>query len=345
MSEPGETARGRTLSSAQASEEALRDATDLLRAELPDPRLADDTAYLRWCYCANPAGRAIERYHYIDSEDSDDSESLLVAHYLHIKRCYVGPSGEQVEGGWSMHAVTRSGHQRSRHFVRLAHEIIAEAAESGLAFVVGVANDKSVGSAVKYIGFTNIGPLPVRVIAAVAGRGAGMARRMAHAEATQDWLNSADFTALAARIDHHSPRGWSTLWSPDVLRWRLSCPFARYWVHIGDDLALITTRTTYGRLPVTVVLKAFALHGDNGAQRMRRRPLHAGRAIRAVTVAQRSVFAVYAGFNSAVQVGGIAPPRRLQPSPLNLVIRNYAGAGDQQSPQLDTFEFLDMDAY
>ena len=337
----------------QATEEVLRDATNLLRAELPDDRLAHDTAYLRWCYRANPGGGAIERYHYIDG---DDGEPLLVAHYLHLKRRYIGPAGEYTDGGWSMHAVTRSGHQRSRHFVRLAHEIIAEAAAGGLSFVVGVANDKSVGSAVKYIGFRNIGPLPVRVIAPFAGRGAGMARRMTHVEATEDWLHSAEFAAFAARIDHHSPQGWSTDWHPEVLRWRLSCPFTRYWVHIADDLALVTTRTVYARLPVTVVLKIFPLLKTDSSHRPSlplnagpstkpSPPLNAGRAIRAVTVKQRSAFAVYAGFNASVRVGGIAPPRRLQPSPLNLVIRSYGTSIDQEGLKLDTFEFLDMDAY
>jgi hypothetical protein len=54
---------------------------------------------------------------------------------------------------------------------------------------------------------------------------------------------------------------------------------------------------------------------------------------------------VYAGFNARVHVRGIQPPRRLQPSPLHLILRSLSPAVDQGTLALDTFEFLDMDAY
>ena len=69
------------------------------------------------------------------------------------------------------------------------------------------------------------------------------------------------------------------------------------------------------------------------------------RAIRSATRHHRAGFAVYAGFNGSVGVRGIQPPRRIQPSPLNLVIRHLDAAVDASQIVLDTFEFLDMDAY
>ena len=60
----------------------------------------------------------------------------------------------------------------------------------------------------------------------------------------------------------------------------------------------------------------------------------------------RAPYAVYAGFNAHVQVRGIQPPRRLQPSPLHLILRSLSPAtSTRTSLALDTFEFLDMDAY
>ena len=56
-------------------------------------------------------------------------------------------------------------------------------------------------------------------------------------------------------------------------------------------------------------------------------------------------YAVYAGFNRRVRVRGIQPPRRLQPSPLHLILRSLSPAVDQDALAVDTFEFLDMDAY
>jgi hypothetical protein len=46
-----------------------------------------------------------------------------------------------------------------------------------------------------------------------------------------------------------------------------------------------------------------------------------------------------------VRVRGIQPPRRLQPSPLHLILRTLSPAVDQDTLAVDTFEFLDMDAY
>jgi len=46
-----------------------------------------------------------------------------------------------------------------------------------------------------------------------------------------------------------------------------------------------------------------------------------------------------------VRVRGIQPPRRLQPSPLHLILRSFTPEIDQATLDLDTFEFLDMDAY
>jgi hypothetical protein len=46
-----------------------------------------------------------------------------------------------------------------------------------------------------------------------------------------------------------------------------------------------------------------------------------------------------------VTVRGIAPPRRLLPAPLNLIVKSLDDAIPQDDFVLDTYEFLDMDAY
>lgn len=325
-----EGAAGWTIGGSARDDAVLADATELLRAELPDPRLADDTAYLRWSYRDNPLGPAWERYHYVESPAG--GRPLLVAHYLIMPRRYRGPGGRRCEGAWSQHAVTRAGHQRARHFTRLGHEVYAEAGAAGRSFVVGVTNQKSTPAVVKYLGWKLVGPLPVRVVSPV-GRGRA---DLTHAEADSGWLASAGFDDFAAAVDRHPVAAWSTDWTAEVLRWRLSCPFARYRVHIGDDLALVTTRTNYGRLPVTVVLKIFPLRPG---------PVPATGAIRGIARRDRSAFAIYAGFNPAAAVRGIKPPRRLQPSPLNLIVRALGQDLDNDGIDLDNFELLDMDAF
>lgn len=320
---------GWTIDGSGDDPELLVDGTALLQAELPDPRL-EDTEYLHWCYRANPAGRAWERYHYLP----EAGRPALVAHYVNVPRRYRGPDGAARDGAWSQHAVTRAGHQRARHFTRLGLEIYDEAASSGASFVVGVTNDKSTGAVVKYMGWRLVGPLPVRVVAPL-GRGR---RRIEHVEVTDDWLSSRHFDDLAATVDRQRLSGWSTAWTPEMLRWRLACPHTRYWVHLADDVAVVSTRSGYGPVPATVILKVFPLVTPD-------QPIDATRTIRLITRRQRSLFAVYAGFNRSVRVRGIRPPRRLQPSPLNLIIRGLDPELDQDDVELDTFEFLDMDAY
>lgn len=304
-------------------------ATALLDAELPDPRFVSSD-YLRWAYRENPLGRAWERHQQV----ADGTATKLVAHYANMPRRYRGPDGARTDGAWSLNAVVHRDHQRARHFTRMGLEIYEEAGADGRSFVVGVTNEKSTGAVVKYMGWRLLGPLPVRVVHP-AGRGR---RGMQHQEVDASWLDSPAFTDFAATVDRHAVHGWATDYTADVLRWRLACPQARYFVHEAHDVALVTTRTNLGPVPACVVLKVFPLASSSAT-------VDATPAIRSATRFHRAGFAVYAGFNGAVTVRGVRPPRRLQPSPLNLIVRHLDPGLDQDALVLDTFEFLDMDAY
>ena len=64
--------------------------TELLRAELPNYRLAD-SAYLRWLYDENPIGHAIRR-------QADDDHGVRIAHYAMIPQRYRGAGGHGTGG-------------------------------------------------------------------------------------------------------------------------------------------------------------------------------------------------------------------------------------------------------
>ena len=326
-----EGVEGWTISGSEPDDDAvLADTTDLLRAELPDPRLIDDTAYLRWSYRENPSGPAWERYHYIEAPGG--GRPLLVAHCVTSARRFRGPGGLRCDGALVYNVVTRSGYQRAGHFTRLSLETYAEAGGAGRDFVAAVTNEMSTTACIQYLGYRMVGPLPIRVIPPL-GRGR---RDLSHAEVSPSWLNSGGFDDLAAAVDRHPVAAWSTDWTAEALRWRLACPFARYWVHANDDLALVTTRTIYKKLPATVVLKIFPLSPG---------PVAATGAIRSAALWHRSAFAAYAGFNPAVTVRGVKPPQRLRPSPLNMIVRSLNPAVDNAGIDFDTFELLDMDIY
>ena len=320
---------GWTIDGSANDQATLDNATTLLQRELSDPRLVS-ADYLRWAYRENPLGQAIERYQMVNVA----GEARLVAHYAIMPRRYRGPSGERSNGAWSQNAVVDRDHQRARHFSRIGTEIYQEASDRDWSFVVGVANKKSTGAVVKYLGWRLLGPLPVSVVHPIGRR----RHRSRHIEISPEFLDSTEFSDFATTVDRQRVGGWTTDYAPEVLRWRLACPHTRYVLHLNDDLAMITTRSSLGPIPACVVLKIFPLSSSNA-------DLDATSCIRAATRWHHGAFAVYAGFNGSVRVRGVRPPRRLQPSPLNLIVRQLDSTINQETIVLDTFEFLDMDAY
>jgi hypothetical protein len=302
----------------------LTPTTGLLDAELPDVRFRDDQ-YLAWLYEQNPYGAAIQR--------NVDEEGVRVAHYALIPQRYRDAQG-QAKAMFSLNAVTRTGVQRKGHFRRIGLEIYEQSAAAGYRFVVGVSNEKSVGAVVKYMGWRHWGPMPVRVCAPL-GR---VARGVTHHPVTASFLSGPDFDRVATGLDDAPAAGWVNCWTIEYLRWRLACPHARYVVHASDDLVAISARDRRFGVNAAVILKLLPRPGAA-------RPVNPSGLIAAACRYHRAPYAVYAGFNRHVPVRGLRPPRRLQPSPLHLIIRHLDPTVDQEALVLDTFEFLDGDAY
>ena len=92
-------------------------------------------------------------------------------------------------------------------------------------------------------------------------------------------------------------------------------------------------------VPVAVLLKVFPRRGAA-------LPLRIPHLVRAAAVAHRTPFVLYVGWNAHVRVSGITIPRRLQPSPLNVVLKVLDSSRIAADAfVLDTWELLDMDAY
>lgn len=304
---------------------SLAAATELLGAELPDPRFGDD-AYLRWLYLDNPCGRGFWGNRLEDGR--------LMGHYAVIPQNYRA-TDRPVRMVFSLNAVTRSEGQRRGHFVSIGEEVYERAREWGADGVIGVSNDNSTPPVVKKLDFRLLGPLPVKVIVPCASIGDGWE----HHEISGSFLDSAEFDRLAVGLDHLPRWGWRNRWTPEYLHWRLSSPNSAGWhLHADDDFVVVSTRSETGPLPVAVILKLMA-------RRKAGRWLSGQRAVSAVCRHLRTPLAIYAGFNADVRVYGVQPPRRLQPAPLNLIYRELSSAAPKLGFRLDTFEFLDFDAY
>jgi hypothetical protein len=296
--------------------------TGLLAAELPNHRLVD-TAYLQWLYDANPCGRAITR--------QVDDHGVRIAHYAMIPQRYRGPAGP-VPAAFSLHAVVRTGTQRKGMFRTLGQEVIDAATAAGWTFASGVCNDKSIGTVVKYLGWKTPGPLPVK-LCLPHRRPTGVDSMV-----VDDAFRGAPLDELARDLDASPVRSWTNSYTPEYLRWRLACPHASYAAHVDDDLVAFSTTDVRFGVRAAVILKLLPRAGRSG-------PIAADALIGAACRFHRAPYAVYAGFNEHVTVAGVHPPRRLQPSPLHLILRAFSPEIDQDALSLDTFEFLDMDAY
>jgi GNAT superfamily N-acetyltransferase len=299
--------------------------TELLVAELPAARYAD-ASYLRWLYDENPLGRTF----YANA----DEDGRRMAHYAVVPQRYRNRDGPQ-PFVFSLHAVTRSGAQRKGYFSQLGEEIYEQARQWGALGVIGVSNDNSTPPVVKRLGFRLLGPLPVRVVPARRRRPPGFDSYRADAA----FLAGDRFAEIAPRLDSAPAQAWTNCWSVDYLRWRLSAPnCGPFSLHVSDDLvALSTTDQAFGQR-VAVIVKLIGL--QRGTGRISGHP-----AIEAACAHHGARFAVYAGFNRRVRVLGVQPPRRFQPSPLNLIFRSLSPEVPKAGFVLDTFEFLDMDAY
>jgi hypothetical protein len=300
--------------------------TELLDAELPDPRFVD-ADYLAWLYDRNPDGPAIQA--------SADEDGVRVAHYALVPQTYRNAAGP-APFLFSLNAVTRSTTQRRGYWVKLGNQNFAEAAAQDRRLVIGVPNDKSTPGAVKYLGYRFLGPMPVRVVVPTTLRSGTY---VDHA-VDDAFLASAEFDAMAADLDQHDAVAWTNSYDAERLRWRLARPHGNYAVHVGPDLVAASTKSAFGPVPVAVILKLFPRGPMAAGERRSPRT-----AIAAACRYHRAPVAVYAGFNALVPVRGFEPPRRLRPAPLNLVVHSFSDEVPQETFRLDTFEFLDLDAY
>jgi hypothetical protein len=298
--------------------------TELLDTELPDERFVDDQ-YLHWLYDLNPLGPAYQ--------EAIDEDGVRVAHYALIPQTYRNPDGPQ-PFVFSLNAVSRSTAQRKGYFGTLQLRVWSRARDAGVVAGIGVTNARS-HRGVEIMGWRMAGQMPVQIVLPSPFR----PKAWQSHHVTPDFVASEAFAELADGVDDHPVHDWTHSWTPEYLRWRLSAPHgATFAVHASDDLLAISTRSDFKGVPVAVIVKLLPRHGRG--ERLSSVP-----AISEACFFHRAPAAVYAGFNRFVPVRGLPAPERLKPAPLNLEICSLSDRIRQDEFRLDTYEFLDMDAY
>ncbi len=306
--------------------------TELLNTELPDVRFVDDRgevdpAYLRWLYDENPLGPAYQ--------SAVDEDGVRMAHYALISQRYRNADGP-ARFIFSLNAVSRSTAQRKGYFGMLQLRVWSAARDDGVVAGIGVTNARS-HRGVQVMGWRFFGPMPVEVVAPAPYRPSAW-----HSEAvTPELLASSRFDELTAGLDEQPAEHWTNCVSTEYLRWRLGAPRGARWaLHVSDDLFAVSTLSHFKGAPVAVVVKLLLRHGA-GADT----PVPGRAAVSEVCRFHRAPAAVYAGFNRFVKVRGVPLPDAFKPSPLNLEVCSLSDTIRQRDFHLDTYEFLDMDAY
>ncbi len=296
----------------------------LLRQVLPNPRW-QGTEFLDWVYDHNPTGPLLP-----SNVDRDE-----------VRVCHIGGvpmplrSGERRGTALLLLNSSTAPDEQQRGTYASAILALNEAArEHGHLGLYGVTNARSTGPVLRGAGASWQCSLPVRLC--IPWR---FSPSVASREVDAAWLHSEAFIELAGRVDRYPAREFTHRWSPDVLRWRLAVPGARYAVHACEELLSVSTTTTFRGVRLAVMCK-FLLRGDLTG------PISPQAHIAAACRHHRVPLALYAGINVHVPVSGIRLSQRHLPSPLNLVMLT---ADPEVLPQhrflFDTFEFLDFDAF
>lgn len=305
--------------------ETLADQEKLLNSVFEGSGLSYE--YLSWLYRDSPDGIDI-------SSDYRESGELL-GHYTIVPQEW-SFQGRTKRLALSLNTAVDEKARGKGLFTRLAEESYASAEKQNIQAVIGVANANSTPGFLRRLGFKLIGPLPVFGGIVLPRGGSGLA---SHA-ISPDFLADAKFDAIAESIHKgQSSSGVSQRWTPKKLIWRLSSPRGKYALHTCASGTLITTTAPLPLgIPAVVALKFFpySVAGEVDVKSL----------IRKAAGFHRTPLFIYSGFNEQAKVTGMPLPRRLLPSPLNLIYKRL----DDSMPHPDevkfgTFEFLDFDAY
>jgi hypothetical protein len=294
----------------------------LINQLLPDSRF-DDAEFLHWQYYDNPAGEAVRL-----DVDKDD---MRLAHFAAIPQFFRDATrrGRVVQ---VVNSATLPGYQGQGTFAELTLQAQITVDGRGVWFGYGITNEASTGAALHSLGAGLVTNLPVRIVLP-SRRPTGIRTEVCD----EDFLGSSDFEEVARSIDGFDTDGWTQMWLPQNLRWRLKSPVNSYSMHISKDLVMISTRAHAGPIPVAIIMKALPRGNPTG-------PLDARSAIAAACRHHRAPFALHAGLNSHVRITGFSVPPRLRPVPLNLMALPIDPTIDPKNMKIDIYDFLDFDA-
>ncbi|MED5599757.1 MAG: hypothetical protein VYD42_03675 [Actinomycetota bacterium] len=285
--------------------------------------------YLEWYYQANPEGEAA-----VGRVDADNRQ---VGNYSLIPIRLLAADGRTIRLGLGVDLCVHPDARGTGTYRQTVEASYRAGATAGLDGILGVANTESAPRMVKTMGWQQLTKLPARLLLPRPG-----SERFTHLGVDDGLLAGGRLDELLPAPTDPPSTGHATVWNAELLRWRLARPGAHYVLHLGRDVLLVSTTTRVGPVRVAVLLKVLLRRPATGL-------LPSGPLAAALTAHHRTPFVLHWGANSNVHFTGPRIPRRLQPSPLELVLHRFTADGGSRIGHagilLTSFEFLDFDAY
>lgn len=230
----------------------------------------------------------------------------LAAHYVCVPaRAWV--EGKEVSVLLSLNTATHPDYQGKGLFTKLAAMTYEAGAAGGYDGVYGVANGNSTPGFVRKLGFQLVRPLEARI-----GLGG-----LQHGPSTPS-------PALS----------FERSWSAAALRWRCANPDNPVSARVAGDKVAFYAPAAGNKLPAYAELPRAALDAGLGALPVAAAPLSPLRLFIGLAPDAASSYWNY-----------VSIPRRLRPSPLNLIYRSFSPRVAALDPARIAFSFLDFDAY
>jgi len=288
--------------------------------------------HLNWYYRDNPEGSAsIGRVH-----DGDRQ----VGNYSLVPIRFVSRSQGDIRLGLGVDLATHPQDRGAGTFRRTVEDSYRTGTADGLHGILGVANAQSAPRMVETMGWRMLPHLSARFLVPW-GRPPATCSHLVDQSVLEG-------TLLEEVLPAPSPppaTGYGTRWTAELLRWRLSRPGAHYVLHVRDDVVFVSTSICLGPVRVAILLKV--LPRPTEPQHTVSASVHS----LATTLAQqhRTPLVLHWGITPHLHGGGLALPKRLMPSPLELVVHAFVDSGlprfDHDSLNITAFEFFDFDAY
>jgi GNAT superfamily N-acetyltransferase len=281
---------------------------------------------LRWYYEQNPVGPAA-----VGRVESDDRR---LGNYALIPQRFVDAGGQSRILGVGVDLAVSPDARGGGVFRRTVEDSYARAIQLGHDGILGVANANSAPRMVATLGWRALAPLPVTLIMPI-GRSSGFSVFAFD----EQFISSPQFSRIETEgLLRTTEPGFAPAWDPTLLRWRLSRPGFQYWLHVHEELVVVSTRTKVSGVSFAVILKTLSRPGYSGA-------VSGGAVAASVAQTHRTPLIIHWGRTPWVRYRGLPLPQSLMPSPLSLVLHRHHDDFDEDSFELSAFEFLDFDAY